>query len=243
MAVLDTPTGKRTPNGTPRTKTMTMTMPEVNNPLEVGSRVSVQPMSLHHNRKEGLAATIATVSSGNVLLKLSTSASIPAFRKGDVVRIKYWAKADGVIVYCWEAQVLDSLDPQQQSVRVAFEDDGVTVQRRKSYRTGAPVRFSYTVIDAGQPELIGERVTDVVTRNLSVGGLTFETSSLLAVGDILEMTLGLLSAPVTAVGWVVRAKVVTEVGESLNLMALEFLQMEVEEQRQLLEFLARSDLE
>ena len=83
----------------------------------------------------------------------------------------------------------------------------------------------------------------MVTRNLSVGGLTFETSSLLAVGDILEMTLGLPSAPVTAVGWVVRAKVVTGVGESLNLMALEFLQMEVEEQRQLLEFLARSDLE
>ncbi|MDA2930696.1 PilZ domain-containing protein [Acidobacteria bacterium AH-259-O06] len=84
------------------------------------------------------------------------------------------------------------------------------MQRRKSYRVRVPVPFSFTVIDAGETELIGKQVPDSKTRNLSVGGLAFETTLPLKVGDKLEMNLQLsLSQRVNAVGWVVRSEPVS----------------------------------
>ncbi|MDA2930268.1 PilZ domain-containing protein [Acidobacteria bacterium AH-259-O06] len=115
------------------------------------------------------------------------------------------------------------------------------MERRKSLRVSSSIPLSFMVIDADQTYLIGERVLNVATQNITVGGLRFETSLPLKVGDTLEMNLHLSpSQQVNAVGWVVLSEPVERGGKYVNSVALEFLQVEAEEQKQLLQFLAQS---
>ena len=51
------------------------------------------------------------------------------------------------------------------------------------------IPFWFTVIDAADLQLIGERVVNSETENISVGGLLFETSLQLKAGDKLEINL------------------------------------------------------
>jgi hypothetical protein len=101
--------------------------------------------------------------------------------------------------------------------------------------------FSFSVIDAAEKSLIGEKIAKAKTQNISVAGLRFETSLGLRTGDKLEMNLRLpASQVVKAVGWVVRTEAVPQNGKVVSAVAMQFLQLQEEDQIQLLEFLAQS---
>jgi len=88
---------------------------------------------------------------------------------------------------------------------------------------------------------MGEKILRAKTQNISVTGLRFETSLGLKAGDKLEMNFRLpASQPVNAVGWVVRTETVGQNGNSLNSVALKFLQVNEENQMQLLDLLAQA---
>ena len=114
------------------------------------------------------------------------------------------------------------------------------MQRRRAYRRfDLPIPFSFSVIDVAETELIGEKVLQSTTQNISVAGLRFETSLRLEVRDKLEMKLHLPdSQPVNAVGWVVRSEPVEQPGK-MNSVAVQFLQWEEQDQIRLVDFLAQ----
>jgi c-di-GMP-binding flagellar brake protein YcgR len=116
----------------------------------------------------------------------------------------------------------------------------VVVQRRTSCRVCLPIPISFTVIDAAESQLIRKKVLKGTTQNISAGGLAFETSLILEVGDQLAVNLHLSSSSnFDTRGWVVRSQPVENRGDALQSIALMFQQLEAQEQDRLLKFLAQ----
>jgi c-di-GMP-binding flagellar brake protein YcgR len=198
-----------------------------------GSAISIQGES-----KKTLAATVVTSSPAEIWLELARPTSQDLFQEGEKVRIKYWDEE--AVVYYWEAEVINITPSGKRHVAISIHDRGVTVQRRKSPRVSVHIPFWFTVIDAADSKLIGDRVVDCQTENISVSGLLFKTPLHLQAGDKLEMHVHCTpSHHVNALGWVVRSNPFELDGEPLNLVALEFIQMEEGEQCHLLEFLVQ----
>lgn len=199
--------------------------------LRVGLKLSIAPLLKPSAER---AATVTQISSEQIDFELLKSTSERSFREGDRVRVKYWEDA----VYYFDSQILAVSGSADEQVAVSRPSEGILVQRRRAARVRVQIPFSCTVISAQDADLVGEAVPDCQTENISLGGLKFETSLPLALGDRLEIDLHLSdSQSVNAVGWVVRSEVVQREGKSLYAVAMEFLQLEGEEQHQLLLFL------
>ena len=201
--------------------------------LNIGQTVSISPM------EPGLplAATVAKISSDQIRLVLVRPTFKSSFKEGERVRIKYW---DVQEAFYFESEILKVTGPTNEGVTISKPTEGVRVQRRKAQRVRKAIPFSLTVIKAADSDLVGE-MEDAKTKDISVSGLRFETHLLLREGDRLEMDLHLNpSQQVNAVGWVVRFEPAESSGASLYSVAVEFLQLELEDQNQLLLFLAKT---
>jgi len=201
-------------------------------------------VSLQEESGEALAATIETLSPRSISLKLARPTSEPSFQSGDRVWMKYWD--EGATVYRWETRVSEIQGPEYQKVVLSISGKEVLVQRRKSYRIRLQIPFSLTVVDAVETNLIGAKVLECTTQDVSVSGLAFDTDLLLKVGDKLALCLNLdPSQQVNAVGWVVRSEPIkrkeyqhgTIMTKRTNFVAVNFLQVKAEEQNHLLRFL------
>jgi len=201
-------------------------------------------VSLQEESGEALAATIEALSPRSISLKLSRPTPEPSFKTGDRVWMKYWD--EGATVYRWETRVAEIQGPENQKVVLSIGNKEVLVQRRKSYRIRLQIPFSLTVVDAVDTELIGAKALECKTIDVSVAGLAFDTDLSLKVGDKLALCLNLdPSLQVNAVGWVVRSEPTkrkeyqhgTIMTKVINFVAVNFLQLEAEEQNHLLRFL------
>jgi len=200
--------------------------------LKIGLALAIQ------GEAEGeLGATLKTIFPGQLGLELSRPTLRLPFQAGEKVGIRYWDR--GAIVYSWAAEVVDTSGLRKQRVEVSI-DRGVVVQRRKSCRVCLPIPFSFTVIGAAESQLISKKVLKGTTQNISAGGLAFETSLPLKVGDQLALNLHLPSSSnFDTQGWVVRSQQVENRGDDLRSIALMFQQLEGKERDRLLKFLAQ----
>lgn len=209
--------------------------------LEVGRAISISLFQADRRkrpRETGLAATIEKISPDKLWLRLLRPIPELPVQEGERIRIKSWSKE---AVYFWDAEVLKVSGSAKQHVTISRRDEGVTLQRRHSYRVHSEIPLSFTVIDPHIRSLIGKKVANSKTQNISVSGLQFETTLSLVVGDRLKVHLDLPSSQkVRAVGQVVRSKKIERNEEHVNLIALKFLELGPEEQDQLLPFLAES---
>jgi hypothetical protein len=130
--------------------------------LKIGLAVSVQGKS-----EEEVAATVVSISPGGLELELSTPPSEPLFQEGEKVSIKYWDTQ--AVMYCWDAKVAQISGSDNQHVTISISGD-VVVQRRKSHRVQSAVPFSFTVIEATEPQLKRLNVVGWVVRSELVQG-------------------------------------------------------------------------
>ncbi|MCZ6769410.1 MAG: PilZ domain-containing protein [Acidobacteria bacterium] len=179
-----------------------------------------------------------TQSSPNeVCLELARPVWPLPFRKGSRVRIKYWD--EGAIAYFWEAKILKA---SKRNVVAKLLGGGITVQRRQSYRVRTQVRLACTIIDAADHYLVGEEFK-CKTKDISLGGLTFETYLPLDAGDRLAMRIHFSSSnQIDVVGWILRATPIERDGDVINTVAVQFLQCEAKDQNHLLRFLAHGEV-
>jgi len=202
--------------------------------LKIGLSVSVQGKS-----EEEVAATVVSISPGELELELSTPPSQLPVQEGEKVGVKYWNTQ--AVLYYWDAVVVQISRSDHRHLTISISGD-VVLQRRKSHRIQSAVPFSFTVIEAAESQLIDQKVRDSTTHDISVGGLAFETPLPLQVEDKLEIHLHLPSSQrVNVVGWVVRSEPVQGEGEDLRSVAMMFLQLRAEDQSQLLKFLVECD--
>ncbi len=200
--------------------------------LKIGWTLALQGKS-----EEELGATVAKISPGQLGLELSGPTLEFPFQAGEQVEIRYWDK--GVVVYSWNAEVVEMSGLEKLRIDVSIGRK-VVVQRRTSCRVCLPIPFSFTVVGASESQLIVEKIFKGTTQNICAGGLAFETSLPLKVGDQLETHLHLSpSLHIDTGGWVVRSQSIQGRGRDGRLIALMFHQMEEEEQGRLSKFLAQ----
>ncbi len=194
-------------------------------------------VSIHVKSKGEIPASVTRSSPDEIRLKLARPIWPLPFRKGSRVRIKYWDEQ--AIAYFWEAQILKA---SKRSVVVALRGGGITVQRRQSYRVRTQIRLCCTVIDAVDRNLAGEQF-DCKTKDISVGGLAFETHLPLSTGDRLAARIHFSTTnQIDVVGWVLRVTPMERHGEALNSVAMQFLHCEAKDQNHLLRFLAHGEV-
>ncbi len=193
-------------------------------------------ISIHVKPKGEIPAMVTQSSPDEVCLELARPTSQDLFQEGEGVRIKYWDEE--AIAYFWEAEILKA---SKRSVVAKLLDGGITVQRRLSYRVQMQIRLACTVIDAAERNLVGEEFS-CKTKNLSVGGLAFETHLPLGVGDRLAVRIHFSRRnQIDVVGWIVRATPIERHGEVINSVALQFLHCEAKDQNYLFQFIVYSD--
>ncbi len=196
-------------------------------PLDAGRVVSIT-----HNLSEPLAATVEKICP-ELLVQLARPDQKLPFKEGNQILIRHWD--EDRIVYYWQTNVAKISG--QGYLTFSVPGTGITVQQRKSYRVCAAVPLSFTIIDAADAQLNGEKVPEVMSRNISVGGLLFEQGLLLTAGDKLEIQFHMPSSEtVRAVGWVVRCEPINVDERPLHSVAVEFLQID---ETQLLESLVQ----
>ena len=194
-------------------------------------------VSIHVKSKGEIPASVTRSSPDEIRLKLARPIWPLPFRKGSRVRIKYWDEQ--AIAYFWEAQILKA---SKRSVVVALRGGGITVQRRQSYRVRTQIRLACTVIDAAEGYLVGEEFK-CKTKDISVGGLAFETYLPLDAGDRLAVRVHFSATnKIDVVGWILRATPIERNGEVINSVAVQFLQCEAKDQNHLLQFLAHGEV-
>ncbi len=194
-------------------------------------------LAIRGEAERELGATLKSISPGRLGLELSRPNPKLPFQTGEKVGIRYWDK--GTVVYSWDAEVVDTSGLRRPLVEVSI-DHRVMVQRRKSCRVCLPIPFSFTVIGAAESQLISKKVLEGTTQNISAGGLAFETSLPLKIGDQLALNLHLSSSSkFDTRGWVVRSQPVKNREDDLQSIALMFHQLEAQEQDRLLKLLAQ----
>ncbi len=194
-------------------------------------------ISIHVKPKGEIPAMVTQSSPDEVCLELARPTSQDLFQEGSQVRIKYWDEE--AIAYFWEAEILKA---SKRSVVAKLLGGGITVQRRLSYRVHTQIRLACTVIDAAERNLVGEEFS-CKTKDISVGGLAFETHLPLDAGDRLAVRIHFSpSNQMDVVGWIVRATPIERHGEVINSVALQFLHSEAEDQNHLLRFLAHGEV-
>ena len=194
-------------------------------------------VSIHVKSKGEVPAMVTQSSPDEVCLELARPVWPLPFRKGSKVRIKYWD--EGAIAYFWEAKILKA---SKRSVVAKLQGGGITVQRRQSYRVRTEVRLACTVIDAADRYLVGEEFK-CKTKDISVGGLAFETYLPLDAGDRLAVRIHFSpNNQIDVVGWILRATPIERDGEVINTVAVQFLQCEAKDQNHLMRFLAHGEV-
>ena len=184
-------------------------------------------------------ATVMKTASDETWVQLSRPTLPLIFKKGEQVRIKHWEEES---IYYWGGEVLKIVGPENQNIAISISGEGMTLGRRKYSRFCSGIPFSYRVLKAAPGGLVPEKVNyRNKILNISVGGIAFETYLPLIVGDELQVKLDLsASEQVNAAGWVVRSEPVKRQGKDSHSVALEFLGLAPEEQKQIQRFLASS---
>ena len=194
-------------------------------------------ISIHVKSKGEVPATVTQSSATEVCLELARPVWPLPFRKGSPVRIKYWD--EGAIAYFWEAKIVKA---SKRNVVALLLGGGITVQRRQSYRIRTQIRLACTVIDATDRYLVGEEF-NCKTKDISVGGLAFDTHLPLNEGDRLAVRIHFSPVnQIDVVGWILRATPMERDGEVTNSVALQFLHCEAKDQNHLMRFLAHGEV-
>ena len=115
---------------------------------------------------------------------------------------------------------------------------------REFFRLKLSVPFSFTVLEAKDPQIARNQTFTYRTQDLSGGGLRFETHLPLVRGDSLQLHLILpTSEPVKVHARVVWSKRSSEEGDEVYKGGLEFVDIDEEEQDRIIGFIFRSQIE
>ena len=197
------------------------------------SRLQVEfPLVIEKGDKQ-CVASVAEISENAIKLTLSKGGKALKFKEEEQVRLKYWDQRG---VYFCAATVVSSSGSE---VAVSIIGEPVAMQRRGGvFRLFSEIPIAFKVTEAVHKGLASQKVYESQTRNISAGGLSFDTTIPLKETDLLELELTLPSSEkIGTAAEVVTAEKVQREGKSLIAIGVEFFELPAETRGQLLEFL------
>ena len=181
-----------------------------------------------------LAAAVTKIFREEVWLKLAEPPTAH-FKPGEKVRIQC---GDGEAVFFSETEIVKLAPTDTQYVAISIPEKSQALKRRAIPRIQSEVPVSVSVLSAAENQLVSAAPFDSKTHDISTAGLRFDTSFLLNKGDELELKL-LLSPEqeITVSAKVMGTKKVKRGGETVTLVGTQFVEMQLDDQIKLLQFL------
>ncbi len=193
--------------------------------LQVGFTVMVQ------REKKQFKASVTALTETEIVVDLLNGKTVPQFEQGGEVRIKYWDESG--IYFCSGAVLRAS----GTSLAVSVYSEPIAMQRRVVVRLAFAVPLSIRVTESSHQGLASQKLYEAQTRNISLGGLSFETGLPLKPADVLELQIKLPSREIGATGEVVTAERTMLEGKGVNSVGVEFFELPAKTRNQLMEFL------
>jgi c-di-GMP-binding flagellar brake protein YcgR len=205
----------------------------VHYPLDVDQGISIKGKSM--GKQEARVVKISPKT--EIRLELSPSSTENDYKYGEQVWVQF---RDQGTVYCWKAEVVKVSGSDHWSVALSIGSEGMILQQRNAPRVRVPFPFSFMVTSSAEPSLTNQMRHDCKVRDISVGGLRFETPLQLKTGDTLALELQLSSSyRLRALGSVVRSKEIEYHGKCLHTVGVKFLQSDPEGQQVLADLIAQ----
>ena len=199
--------------------------------LVVGSPLSL--LSAATEKKIG--ALVHKIFENEVWLNL-LKPSADNFQEGETVQFQNLE--DGK-TYTGETQIMQ-ISPDGNNMAIAVPEKLSELQRRSSLRLQMEIPISYALMG-------GEEEAEPIqgkTRDLSIGGLRFDSSVPLEVGNELQITLDLTpSLQVDAGIKVISAEQIESNGEVLTTVGSQFVELALDDQIKVLQFLIDAEAE
>ena len=171
-----------------------------------------------------LAAEVRTISSSEILLDLVRPIPESPLREEEQIQVKFWDEDQATYV---DTQILRVSGALAQMVTISRPHEGRLLPRPSVWKFYDSLYFSFKVVASNDNQMVGKEVRDCRAHNLTNDGLEFETGLPFERGDKLEIDLELPpTREITTIATVSRSSPVESEGESLNLTALVFRQLD-----------------
>ncbi|MEE8348381.1 MAG: PilZ domain-containing protein [Acidobacteriota bacterium] len=193
--------------------------------LRVGFTVMIEV------EKRQTKASVTLLTETEIVVELLSDKAGPLFEEGGKVRVKYW---DNSGIYFCSGEVLRV---SGISLAISVYSEPIAMQRRGVARLAFEVPMSIRVTESSHQGLASQKVYQAKTRNISVGGLSFESTLPLKTADVLELQIDLPSQKIGTTGEVVSSAKALKDGENVNAIGVEFFDIPSETRNQLMEFL------
>jgi hypothetical protein len=200
--------------------------------LKTGFALSIRSITGESDGQ--LAAAVTKIFTEEVWLNLAEAPAAP-FKPGEKVRIQF---GDGETVFFSETEIVKSSPTDAQYVAIAVPEKSKPLKKRAIPRIRSEVPVSVSVLSAVETQLVSAEPFDSKTHDISTAGLRFDTSFPLNEEDELELKL-LLSPEqeITVSAKVMGTKQVKRGGEEVTLVGTQFVEIQLEDQIKLLQFL------
>jgi len=203
-----------------------------NDCLKTGCALSIR--SIEGESDGQLAAAVTKIFRGEVWLKLAEPLAAH-FKPGEKVRIQF---GDGKAIFFSETEIVKLAPTDTQYVAISIPEKSQALKRRAIPRIQSEVPVSVSVLSAAQSQLVSAAPFDSKTHDISTAGLRFDTSFPLNEGDELELKLFLSpEQEITVSAKVMGTKKVKRRGETFTLVGTQFVEMHLDDQIKLLQFL------
>jgi len=200
--------------------------------LKTGCALSIRSITGESDGQ--LAAAVTKIFSEEVWLKLAEPP--PAhFKPGEKVKIQF---GDGEAVFFSETEIVKCSPTETQYVAISIPEKSQAFKKRAIPRIQSKVPVSISVVSATEDQLVSAAPFDSKTHDISTAGLRFDTTLPLKKGDELELKL-LLSPEqeITVNAKVMGTKKVKRSGEAVTLVGTQFVEIQLDDQIKLLQFL------
>lgn len=200
--------------------------------LKTGCALSIRSITGESDGQ--LAAAVTKIFSEEVWLKLAEPP--PAhFKPGEKVKIQF---GDGGAVFFSETEIVKCSPTETQYVAISIPEKSQAFKKRAIPRIQSKVPVSISVVSATEDQLVSAAPFDSKTHDISTAGLRFDTTLPLKKGDELELKL-LLSPEqeITVNAKVMGTKKVKRSGEAVTLVGTQFVEIQLDDQIKLLQFL------
>ena len=193
--------------------------------LQVGFKVMVQ------KENKQIKASVTALTETEIVVELLNGKTLLQFEEGGEIRLKYWDESG---IYFCSGEVLRA---SGTSLAISVYSEPVATQRRVVVRLAFEIPLSIRVTEASHQGLASQKLYEAQTRNISLGGLSFETGLPLKPSDVLELQINLPSQTIGATGEVVTAERSMREGKGVHSVGVEFFELPAETRNKLMEFL------
>ncbi|MEE8348973.1 MAG: PilZ domain-containing protein [Acidobacteriota bacterium] len=184
-------------------------------------------------------ASVVKIFGNEMWLKRELDGEVAPLGKGEAIQLQYY---DATGAFSAGSEVINSSSADPRYVALAIPQEANAIQRRAAPRLRLVIPVSFSLFASPDSEEVSEEVFNARSHDISTGGVRLETEAQITTGDKVQLTLTLSESLIVTVIAKVMASQQAEVkGKTLTSAGVQFVEMELQDQIDLLQFLIEDE--